>query len=220
MNNSSRKFEFVVWSALILLIIGIVGAFVMSKLNSTTRQFPIIGQVGDFHLTNQLGQPISMTNLHDHVWITDVIFTSCPGPCAKMTKHLSEIQNSLTTNQPIKLISFTSNPEYDTPSELKKYAERFGADANRWWFLTGDKGEIRRLATNDLKFVVVEKQPDQRENPDDLFIHSTWFVLVDKHGQVRGWTDEQGSLHAYWDSEDAEARASILAAAQRIAKEK
>src|SRR5438445_10630966 len=127
MNNTSRKFEFVVWSALILLIIGIVGSFILSKLKSTTREFPIIGQVEDFHLTNQLGQPISMTNLHDQVWIADVIFTSCPGPCAKMTRHLAEIQSSLPTNQPIKWISFTSNPEYDAPPVLNKYAERLGA---------------------------------------------------------------------------------------------
>jgi protein SCO1/2 len=137
-----------------------------------------------------------------------------------MTRHLSEIQNSLPTNQPIKLISFTSDPEYDMPPVLKTYAERFGADPNRWWFLTGNKGEIRRLATNDLKFVVVEKQKGEQENPDDLFIHSTWFVLVDKNGNVRGWTDGRGDMHAYWDSEEAEARAGIMAAAQRLSKEK
>ena len=73
----------------------------------------------------------------------------------------------------MRLVTFTSDPDYDTPPILKKYADRFGADSNRWWFLTGNKQEIRRLAVNDFKFVVVEKKPEDRSVPEDLFVHST-----------------------------------------------
>jgi protein SCO1/2 len=117
------------------------------------------------------------------------------------------------------LVSFTSDPDYDTPVILKRYAERFKADQSHWWFLTGNKQEIRRLAVNDFKFVMVEKKPEEREVPDDLFIHSTWFVLVDAKGQIRGWTDAQGSLHAYFDSEDPETKARILAAIPELLRE-
>ncbi len=96
------------------------------------------------------------------------------------------------------------------PPVLKRYATRFGADSNRWFFLTGPKPEIQRLAINDFKFVAIEKKPAEQTNSADLFIHSTWFVLVDQRGQVRGWTDSEGRLHAYFDSEDAAARAELL----------
>src|SRR6185312_13615080 len=115
----------------------------------------------------------------------------CPGPCAKMTRQMKELQRSLSANVPVKFVSFTSDPDYDTPPVLKKYAERFGADSNRWWFLTGNKQEIRRLEVADFKFVVAEKKADEREVPEDLFIHSTHFTLVDQKGRMRGWTDKE-----------------------------
>ncbi len=181
---------------------------------------PVLGQLPDFVLTNQTGQTVSLADLRGQVWVADVIFTRCPGPCAKMTRHYAELQTALPANQPVKLVSFTSDPEYDTPKILNKYAERFGADSNRWWFLTGDKPQIRRLAVNDFKFVVVEKKPEERDVPEDLFLHSTWFVLVDRQGRVRGWTDKPGSLHAYYDSENPEERALIPAAIKRLLHEK
>ncbi len=73
---------------------------------------------------------------------------------------------------------------------------------------------------NDFKFVVVEKKPEERSVPDDLFIHSTWFVLVDQQGRVRGWTDDDGSLHAYFDSDrPGDAQPEILSAIKPLLHE-
>ena len=69
---------------------------------------------------------------------------------------------------------------------MKSYAAKFGAEPHRWFFLTGSKAQIVHLAVNGLKLTAVEKEPGQRATPEDLFIHSTIFVLVDKHGRVRG----------------------------------
>jgi protein SCO1/2 len=213
-----------VWGGLALTIAAISGAFVSEKFElgwfSRRKPMPILGQLPDFVLTNQIGQTVSLAGLRGQVWVADVIFTRCPGPCAKMTRHFAELQAAVPTNQSTKLVSFTSDPEYDTPKILKKYAEKFGADSNRWWFLTGDKPQIRRLAVNDFKFVVVEKKPEERDIPDDLFLHSTWFVLVDRQGRVRGWTDSQGRLHAYYDSENPEERAQIPAGINQLLREK
>ena len=224
MNNPSRKIEWMVWGGLAVIIAAISGAFVWKKLApggfSGSNPMPVLGQLPDFVLTNQLGQAVSLADLRGQVWVADVIFTRCPGPCAKMTRHYAELQAALPTGQPIKLVSFTSDPEYDTPKVLKKYAERFGTDSNRWWFLTGDKPQIRRLAVNDFKFVVVEKKPEERDVLEDLFLHSTWFVLVDRQGRVRGWTDKLGSLHAYYDSENPDERALIPSAIKQLLREK
>jgi protein SCO1 len=181
---------------------------------------PVIGQISDFNLTNQDHQPVSLADLRGKVWVADIIFTRCPGPCPTMTHHLAELQAQLPPGVPVKFVTLTSDPEFDTPTVLKKYAERFNADSNLWVFLTGPRTDLRKLAVNDFKFVVVDKKPADREVPDDLFIHSIYYVIVDQQGRVRGWTDRDGSLHADYDSEDEAARAQIIPAIKQLLREK
>ena len=69
---------------------------------------------------------------------------------------------------------------------MKKYGERFGADFNRWTFLTGTKAEIAGLASGSLKLSAVPVKPEDQKNAADLFIHTTIFVVVDKHARLRG----------------------------------
>jgi len=217
MNKPARKIEWLVWGGLVLIITVIAGAYAWSKLGASGRPLPVLAQLPDFTLTNQNNEPVSLASLRGQVWIADIIFVQCPVQCAKMTRRLAELQAVLPANQPVRLVSFTSYPEHDTPQILKKYASQFGADSHRWWFLTGDRREIRRLAVNDFKFVVVEKKPEEREVPEDLFIHSTYAVLVDQKGQVRGWTDRDGRLHAYFDLlEDPEAKSELLSATRQL----
>jgi protein SCO1 len=219
MNEPARKIQWAVWGGLILTIAAITGTFVWSRVAARELSLPVLCQIPDFALTNQNNQAVSMADLRGKVWVADIIFTRCPGPCARMTRRLADLQAALPADMPMRLVTFTSDPEYDTPPILKRYAERFGANSNQWWFLTGDKGKIRGLAVNDLKFVVVEKKPGEREAPDDLFIHSTWFVLVDAQGRVRGWTDHQGQLHAYFDSADPDALKQVLTAIRQLNRE-
>ncbi|HZV35676.1 MAG TPA: SCO family protein, partial [Verrucomicrobiae bacterium] len=166
MNKPARHIEWLVWGGLILIIAFIGGAFAWSKL-AGTRPLPVIGQITDFTLTNQENQTITLSSLRGKVWVADVIFTRCAGPCPTMTHHLAELQASLPANEPIRLVTLTSDPQYDTPAALKRYAARFNADSNRWYFLTGPKSEINRLAVNDFKFVVVEKRPGEQTTPQD-----------------------------------------------------
>lgn len=218
MVNPGRKTEWVVWGALILIIAAIAGAFVWTKFFSV-RPLPVIGQLSAFTLTNENAQPVSLASLRGKVWVADIIFTRCAGPCPTMTHEMAQLEAKLPTNAPVRLVTLTSDPDYDTPAVLRRYAARFNADTNRWDFLTGPKADIRRLAINDFKFVVVEKKPGEQADPADLFIHSTWFVLVDKQGRVRGWTDEQGQLHAYFDSTDPAALAQIHPAIKQLLRE-
>ena len=110
------------------------------------------------------------------------------------------IAGGAAAGNPALIVTLTSDPEFDTPAMLKKYAQHFDADTNRWMFLTGPKPDS---APRGERFQVCRrgKRPDKRESPADPFIHSTWFVLVDKQGRVRGWTDREGSLHASYDSD-------------------
>jgi protein SCO1 len=146
---------------------------------------PVIGTLDDFSMTNQLGQTVRRADLLGKVWVADVIFTRCPGPCAKMTARMADLQASIPPRWPVKLVSLTTDPEYDTPEVLHRYAAEFHADSRRWDFLHGEKPAIAELAVKNLKLVVLDKE-EERESVNDLFIHSTTLALVDKHGRLRG----------------------------------
>lgn len=195
MNKPTRALEWIVWGGLGLVILGIFGAFLLS--NPRQREPlagslpPVLETLPDFVLTNQTGSVVTLNRLRGQVWVADIIFTLCPGPCAKMTRQMAELQTALPPDQPVKLISLTTDPDFDSPAVLHRYAERFGAQPGRWWFLTGAKRELLRLAGNGLKLTTIEKKPEERENPADLFIHSTIFVVVDKQGRLRGVFETQ-----------------------------
>lgn len=164
----------------------ILGAYGWARYRASQGEpLPVIGQVSGFVLTNQFGQAVSTKALAGQVWIADLIFTRCPGPCLKMTRNLVQIQNRIPQDRPVRFVSLTADPDFDTPEVLKTYAARFGADGHRWDFLTGPRTNINRIATQQLLLAVQEKDPAQRETPEDLFLHSTTWVLVDRQGRLR-----------------------------------
>jgi cytochrome oxidase Cu insertion factor (SCO1/SenC/PrrC family) len=136
-----------------------------------------------------------------------------------MTGRLADLQAAFAGDDTVRFVTLTSDPDYDTPPVLKKFAAQFRADPARWSFLTGNKPELRSLAVNDFKFSVVDKPPADRAVPDDLFIHSTWFALVDRAGQMRGWVDEDGHQHAIFESDDPAALSRLKAAIKQLLRE-
>lgn len=181
----SRSIEWAVWGGIAFVVLAIGGAFVRERQRAPTSKLPVIAQVADFTLTNQLDRPVRLADLRGQVWVADIIFSRCPGPCATMTKRMAELQTALPTNAPVKLVSLTTDPEHDTPGALASYAQRFGADANRWHFLTGPKADLVKLAVQSLKLTVLDTEEAKRTSPNDLFIHSTIFVVVDQQGRLR-----------------------------------
>lgn len=199
-NAPRRSVQWLVWSALGLTIAAIALAFLfkrqmpaMGREEATSGGSPALDQLlvittglPPFTLTNQLGATVTPADFSNHVSVVDVVFTRCAGPCPEMTRRMSELQRAIPENLPVKFITVTTDPEYDSPAVLKRYAARYNADSRRWWFLTGDKSDIARLAREGLKLVAQETKPEERVNDADLFIHSTVFVLLDKKGRLRG----------------------------------
>lgn len=186
MQDRPERLSRTLWIGVALLIVIVCASYVLSRLEPQ-RAAPrrVLGRVGDFTLTNQLGATVSLADLRGFVWVADIIFTRCAGPCPRMTQQMKALQDALPPESRARLITLTTDPEFDTPAVLRAYAERFGADPRRWWFLTGSKAQIVGLAVDSLKLTALEKKPEERESPADLFIHSTLFVVVDKHGRVR-----------------------------------
>jgi protein SCO1/2 len=127
---------------------------------------------------------------------------------------MKELQDALPAADKTKLVSLTTNPDTDTPEVLKTYGMRHGADTNRWMFLTGTKKQIGNLAVDSLKLSAVEKKPEERTSPDDLWVHSTIFVLVDKQARLRG-IYQTGGEDVSWPDE----KAKLLAAVKQLERE-
>ncbi|HEY2614678.1 MAG TPA: SCO family protein, partial [Chthoniobacterales bacterium] len=100
------------------------------------RELGSYGVVPNFELVNQAGQPYGSAQLAGKIWIADFIFTTCPGPCPIISTRMSELQKPLQKTD-VRLVSFTVDPETDTPEVLSSYAEKLHAESARWNFLTG-----------------------------------------------------------------------------------
>lgn len=204
MTNSNR-IQYIVWAALGFVIAAIIAAFVISKVN--VKPLPVYNNLPQFTLTNQNDAAVTLDSLRGEVWIADIIFTRCPSQCLRMSTHMKELQAKLPKD--IKLVSLTTDPDYDKPSILKKYAGNFST-ADNWIFLTGDKGVLKKVAVDGLKLAVQETPENERESPNDLFVHSTRFVLVDGEGRVRG----------YFDGDDPQSSDRIISSVRQLEKER
>jgi len=217
MNQRTLLPDRLVWVGLGLTTALLLLALLLGTLKTRSTRGeppPVYGQVAEFTLTNQFGQPVSLADLRGKVWVADIIFTRCAGPCLKMTRQMKDLQQSLPPGSRVQLISLTTDAGFDTPPVLKTYAERFGADFNRWQFLTGGRKQIANLATDSLKLTAIEKKPEERESENDLFIHSTTFVVVDKQARLRGVfeTTDDGL-------DPQQVKKQILATVQRLERE-
>ena len=217
MNPVFRKADRVIWLGLSAAIALLLLASLLAALRvraSLGKPLPVYGQVAAFTLTNQLGEPVSLADLKGHVWVADLIFTRCAGPCPKMTRQMKELQDALQATSRARLITLTTDPGYDTPQVLKRYGDRFGANADRWWFLTGLRQQVMDVAVGSLKLTAVPKAASEQATPVDLFLHSTIFVVVDQKAQLRGIFETTGE-----GVEPLAVRGQILAAVRRLEKE-
>ena len=104
------------------------------EVSAGAATLPVLAPVPDFSLTGQNGQAVSRTDLRGLVWVADFVFTSCTGPCPELTLRMRSLQKSLRKAGPgVKLVSFSLDPETDTPAVLTRYAERYHADPDRWY---------------------------------------------------------------------------------------
>jgi cytochrome oxidase Cu insertion factor (SCO1/SenC/PrrC family) len=193
MSDPSQQLPRTLWLGLGLLL-GFLGLAYLLSLAEFKRQhaLPVIGSVAAFTLTNQDGKVTTLADLSNRVWVADIIFTRCAGPCPIITGHMKSLEDALPKTSDARLVTLTTDPDYDTPAMMKIYGERFGADFSRWMFLTGTKAEIGALGAGSLKLSAVPKPPADQTNAVDLFIHTTIFVIVDKHARLRGSFETTG----------------------------
>lgn len=176
------------WNA-ILILIPLGTAAMLLWLRQTevhrlsNRPLAVLGAVPNFSLVNQNGKNFGLADLRGKIWIADFIYTTCPGPCPMISTRMSELEKPLQKTG-VQLVSFSVDPENDTPRVLHEYAEKLNASPERWNFLTGPQREIYELSRNGFKLGVSDGS-DETGVP----VHSTRFVLVDRKGAIRGYYD-------------------------------
>lgn len=188
---AARPFAFWLMIGLLVLSIGmfITAIFVpvpgRSTQQGTTTSLGL--PVPAFDLTERNGQHVTNTDLLGKVWVASFVFTRCTGPCPSVTATVARLQSELDlANQPdVRLVTFTVDPDRDTPDELKKYAEHFRAHPDRWLFLTGPEETMHKIAKDGFK-IAAERTKTANPPVGQEFDHSTYLVVVDKTGQIRG----------------------------------
>ena len=146
--------------------------------------------IEDFSLTECHGQTITKADLLGKPWLACFVFTRCAGPCPRVSQQMQVLQKRLQ-GLDVRLVSFSVDPENDTPGVLRTYAEHYRADPQRWWFLTGDKEVIYRLIRRSFRMIVDE---DPKQIPGFEVIHSTEIMYVDAAGVVRGRYNAQNDV--------------------------
>lgn len=182
---SERLRHGLLWGALIVVILGIVGANIWLSLHhdlgaDTESDLAVHHQVPDFSLIDLRGTPITLSDFYGKIWVADFIFTRCVAACPLMTDKMKKLQEEFAESG-VYFVSFSVDPEYDTPDVLFRYANRFGVDGNRWFFLTGEKTAIYHLTQEGFGLAIGQQESE--------VLHSARFVLVDRRGHIRGYYD-------------------------------
>lgn len=170
-NLMKKRFLLVTGLLAVLVILGACGKDVPNELD---------WEVQDFTYTDHTNSEYGLSDLEGKVWLADLIFTNCETVCPPMTANMSQLQDKLAAaDVDVELVSFSVDPERDTPEKLVEFSEKFDADLSNWHFLTGyDNAEIQSFAESSFK-TAVEADPSS-----DQFIHGTAFYLVNKDGVV------------------------------------
>jgi protein SCO1 len=157
--------------------------FTLTSCLRHSSSLPVYYDVPEFNLIAQDGQPFDSKVLRGKIWVADFIYTTCPGPCPRMTSQMREVQDAVIKMPDVKLVSFTVDPSRDTPQVLAEYAKTHRASLEDWYFLTGPEATLQQLDRETFKL----------GNVDATLQHSTRFVLVDRQSRIRGYYDTSES---------------------------
>ena len=207
MKFNIKSFSTIIVLILLLVVPPIIYSYVTKGFNNFIK-LDIVGErdldtgeyhtISEFSFINQLGEQVNNDSMKGNIYIADFFFTNCPSICPVMTKNMAYVQNKLKVYPNIKFLSHTVDPANDSPLRFKEYInemrlKNINIDESNWDFVTGKKEEIYDVAKS--YFVNV--------SADSLapggFLHSEYFVLVDKEGRIRSGIDKNGNVVGVYD---------------------
>lgn len=144
--------------------------------------------IGEFSMTNQDGETVTLDEVKGKIHVAEYFFTHCGSICPIMNKQMQRVHRKFKSNDDVKILSFTVDPQNDTVQRMTWYANKHNASGDNWHFLTGDKEDLYQLARTSY-FTL---KPAEARNLGDAgsdFIHTNNFVLVDRELRIRGYYD-------------------------------
>ena len=211
-NASYRLGIFIVVGTIAASALLVYAALTFERPGTTPRAGQDLGdlgyELGAFRMVERSGKVVTEADLASDVWVSAFIFTRCPVSCPRISSVMKGLQGPLG-KAGVRLVSISVDPDYDTPAVLTRYAQGLGADPDRWWFLTGKQDEVVALILERFHLPVsknegIESTPDAKV---EAVRHSPRLALVDRGNKVVG----------YFDSDDPDAVAKLVAMARRKA---
>jgi protein SCO1/2 len=175
-------------AALIVLIAVTAIALPLWQAKHHVPELDDYGVVPAFKLTDETGAVITQDALRGHVSIVDFIFTRCDSICPLSSMKMHRLQEETSDQPDIKLLSFSVDPDYDTPPRLAEYAKKFEADSGRWHFVTGPIAAVKKVVT-DAMMISMDRDGRTQPNGAPNIVHQPHFLLIDPDLHIRGLYD-------------------------------
>lgn len=168
-----------------LLVIAL-GAALSGCSKASAASLPTLSKVPAFSLTDEHGKSFSSSDLAGKVWVAQFFFTHCPTICPRITRRMRALQVAeQKRHAPVRLVSFSVDPDDDTPPVLLAYAKEYGADLSNWTFLTGNFNVLKHTCVDGFKMAL---QGHPGKDPSAM-MHSSHLALVDGTMHIRGYYD-------------------------------
>jgi cytochrome oxidase Cu insertion factor (SCO1/SenC/PrrC family) len=177
------RFRAALWALLAATLV-LVGLLALRARSAGGPPPPVLGDLPDFTLRDRDGRTVTRADLLGRPWIAGFIFTRCRGACPRITARMVRLGEEWR-GMP-RRVSFSVDPDYDTPAVLAEYARGMGADDPNWLFLTGERAAIHALVRRGFLLAV---EAEGSTNSDEPIVHSSRLALVDAEGRLRGTYD-------------------------------
>ena len=141
-----------------------------------------ISVVQPFAFINQDGKPFTNKDVEGKVYVAEYFFTTCRGACPIMNRNMKLVYDAFKDKDDFLILSHTCQPEVDSVTQLKKYADSMGVNTSRWVFLTGRKDSLYNMARVSY---TIDDPLNNVSRIEDQFLHSQFFALVDREGKVK-----------------------------------
>ena len=184
------------WVAFVLLIAGL--AILRNVTLKAVPELPVFGEVPGFELVDQQGHAFSADQVRGKIWVAGFMFTRCATICPRLTRCMSELQHrTRNLGDAFRMVSFSVDPENDTPPVLAAYAKKYQASPRIWAFLTGAPEQVKGTVVAGMKIAMGREGP--LDDPNSIF-HGTKLVLIDTQMKIRG----------YYECEDEAQRRNLI----------
>lgn len=177
----------------VLLVTLVATGFLVLRYNNAKNseeratRTGVFGEVGSFELIDQMGEKFTAEDLKGKVWVSNFIFTSCAAECPILNYRLAQVSTEMGNRDDLAFVSFSVDPQTDTPERLTEYAKQF--EVNNWSLLTGDVLQLNELIRTQFLLPIAKDFEERQESMSAGLLHSNKFVVVDRQGRIRFYYD-------------------------------